>query len=319
MSEDADCIVIGGGPAGLTAATYLRRYHRAVLLLSQGPSRAQYIARTQNMPGYPGGLAGGTLLDQLQRQARRFGCALLPQRALRISGEAGAFRVDTGQRAFSGRTVLLCSGVEDRLPDALAGGWDAVGAGSIRLCPVCDAFEYTDAALCVLGSSEKAGRQALFLRGYSPHLTLLTDGVSPARWSAELRQRLAAAGVHTDERRITRIVSRPRRTTVTLADGDELAARALYVSLGCNVRSELATALGARCDEDGFLHVDQHQQTSVPGLYAAGDVVQSLSQIAVAFGQAAIAATAIHNRLREATQPQPPGRSDARPQPPPPG
>lgn len=123
--------------------------------------------------------------------------------------------------------------------------------------------------------------------------------------------------MRTDERRVARIDSRPRHTTVTLADGAQLAARALYVSLGSNVRSELATALGARCDEDGFLFVDQHQETSVPGLYAAGDVVQSLSQVTVAFGQAAIAATAIHNRLREAAQPQHPGRSDALPPPPP--
>ena len=87
------------------------------------------------------------------------------------------------------------------------------------------------------------------------------------------------------------------KVTVIVSDGESHVVDALYPALGCEVRSELATRLGARCTDQGNLHVDDHQQTTVPGLYAAGDVVSDLHQLSVASGHAAIAATAIHNKL----------------------
>jgi thioredoxin reductase (NADPH) len=303
MSDLSDCIVIGAGPAGLTAATYLLRYHRAVVLMGRGSSRAAYIRKTRNIPGYPRGVQGPALLTDLREQARQHGAQLVPQRARRLTGELGAFTLHTDEQIFRARTVLLCTGVRDRLPASLQGQWRAVSTGCVRLCPICDAYEFSGEPLCVLGSSEKTAREALFLRSYSGDVTVLSDGRPSSAWSGELHELLTALRVRIDERPIRSIQAGPTRVTMSFADGGERSARALYIALGCDVSSELAAGLGAETDDEGFLKVDQHQQTTVPGLYAAGDLVQSLSQIAVAFGQAAIAATAVHNSLRELAKP----------------
>lgn len=302
MSEPVDCIIIGSGPAGLTAATYLERYRRKVLLLGSGPSRASFIARTRNIPGYPRGICGSSLLDALHGQVRQYGARLLPLRAQRISGRLGAYDLCAGAEFLRSRTVILCTGVEDRLPPSLQGQWSAVREGAVRLCPICDAFEFTGTPLSVLGGTEKTAREALFLCGYSKDVTLFTDGARSSRWSSDLQTLLRVHSVRIEERPIVRIRAESDSVTITLDSGAEQSARVLYVALGCRVRTGLATDLGAETDDEGFLKVDPHQQTTVPGLYAAGDVVQSLSQIAVAFGQAAIAATAVHNTLRESFQ-----------------
>lgn len=297
MGELTDCIVIGAGPAGLTAATYLLRYRRTTLLLGQGPSRAALIKETRNLPGHPSGICGSALLSDLRRQLRQHGSGPVPARVQHISGARGGFAVHAGQQIYHARTVILCTGVRDHLPPHLNTPRHAVRAGCVRLCPICDAYEFAGAPICVLGSSEKAAREALFLRRYSPEVTLFTDGSPASAWSEELREQLRAADVQVDERPVLHISAQPARMTLAFRDGTSRVARALYVALGTRVRSELARGLGAETDDEGYLHVDRHQQTTVPGLYAAGDLVQSLSQIAVAFGQAAIAATAVHNSL----------------------
>lgn len=297
MGELTDCIVIGAGPAGLTAATYLLRYRRTTLLLGQGPSRAALIKETRNLPGHPSGIGGSALLADLRRQLRQHGSDPVAARVQHISGARGGFAVQTGQQIYHARTVILCTEVRDHLPPHLNTPRYAVRAGCVRLCPVCDAYEFADAPICVLGSSEKAAREALFLRRYSPEVTLFTDGSPASAWSEEVRAQLRTAEVQVDERPVLHIAAQPARTTLTFRDGTSRVAHALYVALGTRVRSELARELGAEANDEGYLHVDRHQQTTVPGLYAAGDLVQSLSQIAVAFGQAAIAATAVHSSL----------------------
>lgn len=149
----------------------------------------------------------------------------------------------------------------------------------------------------ILGRGERGAREALFLRTYSPQLTLLTDGERPESLAEPWRKRLQAAGVELLEAPVLAVRRTCKGVAVKLADDQSRRGRALYVALGVGVRTGLATALGARHDAQGYLEVDRHQQATVPGLYAAGDVVQSLSQISVGFGQAAIAASAIHQAL----------------------
>lgn len=306
MAVNLDCIVIGGGPAGLVAATYLARFRRRVRLLSEGPPRAAWIPRTRNVPAYPDGLVGRDLVGRLRRQAGRYGVALQAARvsALRREGEGFVAALPAGEVAAP--YVILATGVQDQLHPALEGQWGAVRAGAVRLCPICDAYELSDTPLLVLGRGVHGGREALFLRGYSARVTLLTDGRPAEELPAPLRRQLADAGVAVATAPVRHIHGERRGVVVATAGPAELRARALYIALGAQVRSGLAAALGAQRDPDGYLLVDPHQQTSVPGLYAAGDVVQSLSQISVAFGQAAIAASAVHNRLREAGVPTAP-------------
>lgn len=175
---------------------------------------------------------------------------------------------------------------------------DAVQARCIRLCPICDGHEAIDSKVAVYGPPSSALSHAVFMRTFSDDVTLLVPrGEAPP--DEALRRRAAEAGVALLSDRVgTLALVEGPQIEVTLADGAVHRFDTLYPALGCRVRSELAGNLGARCTEGGDIEVDAHQETSVPGLFAAGDVVAALNQLSVAVGHAAIAATAVHNRLR---------------------
>lgn len=310
MSADGhDCLILGAGPAGLVAAIYLARFRRTVALLDQGDSRVNLIARTHNTPGFAGGIDGPTLLARLREQAEAHGVMPLAAEVRALVRVEGGFRADyaglaEGQGAASlrARTVLLATGVRDRLPpfpDAL----EATRAGYLRHCPICDGYEAIDLALGVLGNGLHAAREALFLRGFTRRVTVLTDGTPLA---GEARTLLAGTGqdIAVEESALAGLARAGGRFVgVRTAAGASLAFDALYTALGARCRSELARALGACCDAEGGVVVDAHCRTDVPGLYAAGDVCSALNQIAVAMGHAAIAATDIHNALTHARLP----------------
>jgi thioredoxin reductase (NADPH) len=188
----------------------------------------------------------------------------------------------------------LATGAVDIEP-ALANLVLAVRRNLIRHCPICDGFEAISQPIGVIGDGSYALRQALFLRTYTHDVTLLPLGKSIALSGQELAQ-ARGAGVRLIQEPIVEITFHAAGAYVSAGD-TKLEFQALYSALGCDVRSELAISLGARAHEGKWVVVDEHQQSSVPGLFAAGDVVHGLSQIAVAMGQATIAATAIHNRL----------------------
>jgi thioredoxin reductase (NADPH) len=292
-----DCIVIGAGPAGLTAAIYLARFRRDIVLLDAGRSRAAQIPVTHNFPGYPDGIAGTALLQVLTRQAERYGAAITPGEVsgMRLRAD-GSFEVTTVERAHHAHTVLLATGCVDIAPD-WPGITDAVRGGYLRYCPICDGFEVVEKNVAVLGNGTHAAREALFVQHFTPEVTLLTGG-GPLQAAAAQCEQLRCAGIAVLEDEVQKGFVEDGGFVCCLAGERRLAFDSLYLALGCRMRSALATAQGARCSDEGELVVDAHMQTSVSGLYAAGDVVKALNQIAVATGQAAIAATDIHNRLR---------------------
>jgi thioredoxin reductase (NADPH) len=290
-----DCLIIGGGPAGLTAAMYLARYRRAALVVDDGASRAALIPASHNYPGFKG-IAGPDLLRRLREQAELHGAALKSGRvtALRQRDQRG-FLARWNGNEVSARTVLVATGLVDaHLP--IDGLDAAVWSGAVRYCPICDGFEAIDRRIGVIGSLTEAGRKALFLRTYSRDVVMFETGEESV--PVELRQRLKEAGVEQAGKPV-RAECTDDAVTVTLEGGRRVDLDVLYPAMGCEVRSELAVALGADCTEEGNLKVDTDQQTSIERLYAAGDVVSDLHQLAVATGHAAIAATSIHNRLSQ--------------------
>jgi thioredoxin reductase (NADPH) len=289
-----DCIVIGGGPAGLTAAIYLARFNRAVTVIDSGDSRARLIPKSHNYPGFADGIAGEELLRRLREQAASFGVRLIEGHAERLQKDATGFAVSWtgGDLASSG--VILATGLVDKCPPIprLA---DAIHQGLVRYCPICDGLEASDQRIAVLGHAADACGKALFLRSFSKTVSLLTpDGSRPGESDCN---ELDDAGVARPLAPVTSIDHGEGAVTVTLADRQRLTFDTLYPVLGCEVRSQLATALGASHNKTGCLKVNDHQQTTVTGLYAIGDVVSDLHQIAVATGHAAIAATHLHHAL----------------------
>lgn len=300
-ADPLDCLVVGGGPAGLTSAVYLARFRRRILLVDAGASRAALIPRSHNLPGFPDGIPGPDLLERQRQQAARYGVETTAGSVARLTHtDDGGFTADIDRPAgetdaVRTRTVLLCTGALDIEPD-LPDFADAIARGLVRHCPVCDGFEVIGQRLGVIGNSSHAIGEALFLRTWSEDVTLLTLG-RPIT-DADDSRRLREAGIRVVEAPVTEVTAEDDRITA-LCLGDDQPERfdTLYSALGCNVRSGLATAVGGRHDDSGSLIVDQHQRTTVPGLWAAGDVVSALNQISVAYGQAAIAATDIHRQL----------------------
>ncbi len=291
-----DCLVVGAGPAGLTAAIYLGRYMRHTLVVESGASRAALIPTSHNYPGFPEGIHGPELLRRLRLQALRYGARVRFGTVVTLEqNDDGDYVACVGDDYVTARSVLLATGVIDIEPD-LPDLTDAIQRGLVRHCPICDGYEVADQHVAVVGQGAKLAREALFIRRYTPHLTAFSTG-DASLVDPEHRASLERAGIRLVERAIRRVCTE-RGAVIGLETDDGQVHRfdTLYSALGEKPRSQLALKLGARCNGDGQILVDEHMQTSVPGVYAAGDVVCALNQISVATGHAAIAATAIHHR-----------------------
>ncbi|MCW4460282.1 FAD-dependent oxidoreductase [Sphingomonas sp. BT-65] len=294
-----DCIIIGAGPAGLTAAIYLARFHLSIRLFDCGSSRAALIPKTRNHAGYPEGVAGSELLRLMLTQAERFGAVRETLEVTRIEPLETGFAVHADGRTFPARAVLLATGVVNHRPegieDELHG--EALRRGLLRYCPICDAYEVTDQRIGVIGTGDHGMREAVFLRGYSADVTLIAPEAEH-RLDADCRAELDAAGIARIDGPCDGFRIEGERIGVGTANG-RMAFDTLYPALGSRIRSGLAIAAGANASKDGCLEVDDHQRTSIPGLFAAGDVVKGLDQISHAMGEAGVAATTIRNMLAQ--------------------
>lgn len=292
MKNDApfDCLIIGGGPAGLVAATYLGRFRRRALVVDAGDSRAGIIPKTRNVPGFPDGVDGALLLYLMRKHAVRYGAELASSSVSDITRRGSVFVVETALRHYSAQTILIASGaknIELDFPDHDA----AVKQGLLRYCPICDAFEVIDQRIAIIGNSSRSAAEREFLQTYSNHVTLFAaDEASRATMKADGAGELVIArGVRIGDGAI-----------LIQSDAGEHRFDTIYSCLGMKPRSDVAECLGVALDNTRAVITDKHQRTNVPFIYAAGDVVAALDQIAVASGHAAIAATAIHNDLRKA-------------------
>jgi thioredoxin reductase (NADPH) len=289
-----DAIVIGAGPAGLTAAIYLGRFRRRCLILENGESRARWIPTSHNIPGFAAGIGGEEFLSHLKEQALRYGAQLRHASVTHISMEDGLFCIRTAQGTYRSHFLLLATGVKDNLP-TIEGASEAILRSLMRCCPICDAFEAIDKRIAVIGDGLLGEREAAFLSDYSTEVTLLQVG-SP-RPGSDLRP-AGGGGIERVMIELSDLRLLEDRVVLRSAAGDR-SFDVIYLALGCSFQNQLARSLKARYEENGALVVNAHQETTVPRLYAAGDVVRGLNQVVVAAAESAIAATDIHNKLRE--------------------
>jgi thioredoxin reductase (NADPH) len=292
-----DCIIIGAGPAGLTAAIYLARFHLRIRLFDCGSSRAALIPCTHNHAGYPDGISGKDLLARMLAQAEKYGAVRELAEVTGLRPAETGFIARVGETDYPARAILLATGVVNHRPkmdDALHA--EALQRGLLRYCPICDGYEVTDKSVGVIGTGDHGSKEALFLRGYSRDVTLIApeNHDLPDEWAGELE----AAGIARVEGPCGNYAIENGRIAVDTAEG-RLSFDSIYPALGSRIRSGLAIQAGARAAEDGCLEVDDHQRTSVPGLFAAGDVAKGLDQISHAMGEAGVAATTIRNMLAE--------------------
>jgi len=295
-----DCLIIGGGPAGLTAAIYAARFRLSTVVVDMGHSRAALIPCTRNHAGFPDGISGADLLDRMRQQALRWGAGLRRSRVEALTGRAGGFaaRLADGERIMA-RAIILATGVTNHRPDIPEDiHAEGLRRGLIRYCPVCDGFEVSDCNVAVVGDGERAVREATFLRAYTERVTVFPT-TSNAAFNSDEHGKLASIGVRI-------LIGPPRRFRLESgglsleAGGRRWLFDSLYPAMGSSVHSDLAARLGAELTDVGCIKVDAHQRSSVAGLYAAGDVVIGLDQISHAMGEAGVAATTLRNDLAAA-------------------
>ncbi|HUD93027.1 NAD(P)/FAD-dependent oxidoreductase [Sphingobium sp.] len=294
--DPLDCLVVGAGPAGLTAAIYLARFRLSIGIVDAGKSRAALIPRTHNHAGFPGGIPGKELLARMRQQAAGFGASVRTGTVDVLTREGELLVAHLGEERLSARSVLLATGVVNNAPNIAPDAHDAaVEKGLLRYCPICDGYEVTDKRIAVIGTNRHGCNEAIFLRMYSRTITLIApDGDHALNDEERVLLRQADIALLSGPCGPMRIEG--NRIIVPAAEGD-VCFDTVYPALGSVIRSELATMLGADATDDGCLVVDSHQRTSVPGLYAAGDVAKGLDQISHAMGEAGVAATTIRNDL----------------------
>jgi thioredoxin reductase (NADPH) len=287
-----DCLVIGGGPAGLLAAVYLGRYRRSVQVIDAGESRAATIPESHNYPGFFG-ISGRELLGRLNAQACQYGAELLSGLVTSLRKDGNTFVATVAGSDVNARFIILATGLVDHCPP-IEGQPADCSSDVVRFCPICDGYEAIDRRVGVLGDFKNGGKKALFLRTYTKDVLLfLTETTEDEAWQEKIKK--GGVKVMGELKQIKRATE--STLTIVTRRGESYEVDALYPALSCTVRSDFATKLGASSSEDGNLVVDDHQRTTVDGLYAAGDIVTDLHQLSVAFGHAAIAATDIHNKL----------------------
>ena len=287
-----DVAIVGGGPAGLTAAIYLSRFLRSVVVLDGGNARAALIPLSRNCPGFPEGIGGEELLRRLRQQANDYGAETAQESVTSIEASDGSFTLSTTSGMVQASFVILATGIVDKAP-AIPDLRECIATALVRLCPVCDAYEAVGKKIGVVGPAHAALTEALFLRDYSSDVCILARGREDIGKPA--LQKAAGAGIEFWDYASVNVGA--SRLEVVMRDGTRRPLNIIYSAMGCDVRSELATSLGVDCDATGYILVGAHLETSVPGLYAIGDVAKALNQIAVGFGHAALAAAQINSAL----------------------
>jgi thioredoxin reductase (NADPH) len=258
-------------------------------------SRAALIPITHNYPGFADGIAGADLLRHLRLQAGHYGVTVEGVAVTALDRQDEVFEVSLGASSLLARSVILATGVEDLKPDIPE--WrEATLASIIRWCPICDGYEAIDKSIALIADAQMGFKHALFLRTYTRNLSLFVQGES-APLTARQRDTLSVNGIAVFDSRIRGFSIANNLAVVRGEDGKEHRFDAVYPMVGCAPRVELLKALAPRLDENNLLWVDEHQASSVSGLYAAGDVVHALNQMSVGTAHAATAATAVHHAL----------------------
>ena len=298
MAEPLDCLVIGGGPAGLTAAIYLARFHLDILVVDAGKSRASWIPCTRNHAGYPEGISGKELLEKMREQACKYGAKIQNEFVTKLERDeqTGLFTATWGSGTAEARSVLLATGVTNRRPPMDEELHDeALSRGLVRYCPICDGYEVTDKRVGVIGSDSHGVAEAIFIRSYTADVTLIAPDTA-LQLKPEDSKKLKDAGIECVDGPAQAVAIDKNCIVVDTAAG-HYVFDSIYPALGSDTHTQLAEMVGADLSSDACIKVDSHQRTSVDGLYAAGDVVIGLDQISHAMGEGGVAATTIRNDL----------------------
>lgn len=295
MPEPFDAVVVGGGPAGLSAALWLGRYRRRVVVFDAGAPRNEPAWAVH---GYPGLVDPSPveLRRRLYQQAQGAGAEIFDGEIVGVEGEKGSFLVRPKDgEAVHAKRVVLAYGLRDYVPD-VPGIGELFGT-SVFHCADCDGPAVADTRIGVIGWNRYAANLALYLRHFTETVSLFTDGraldVPP-----DALPILEHSDIAIHETKISGLIGHGGNITqAELDDGAIVRLDALFFHLGSEPRCELAEQIHCELDDDGYVRVDRGQETSEPGVHAAGDLTGHPHLASIAAAEGVRAALAIHRSL----------------------
>ena len=282
----ADVIILGCGPAGVSAALYTARAGLDTLILGKAGGSLLKTDKIENYYGFPEPVSGRELLENGAAQARRVGAKIVEDEAVGITFD-GQFAVNTASETYHSPFAVLATGSQRKSP-GLTGLPDFEGRG-VSYCAVCDGFFYRGKNVAVLGAGDYALHEAKELLPLAAKVTILTDGAEPA---ADFPSELTV-----ETKKLEALFGGDLLRGVRFADGTELAVEGVFVALGVAGSVDFARKLGVETNGSSIV-VDEHRQTNVPGLYAAGDCTGGLLQISKAVCDGAVAGTSVVKAFR---------------------
>ena len=292
-----DVVIAGGSAAGLSAALVLGRCRRSVLVCDDGHPRNEASHAVHCLLGNEG-IPPVKLLAKGRQELRAYGhVALHDDKLVSIEREQTEFTVTcaSGFRAAA-RKVLLTTGLQDEVPQI--DGIEALYGRTVHHCPYCDGYESSDKPIAVYGKGDKGAGLALMMKQWSADVVLCTDGESDI--SSRMRSRLEEHGIVLYGEKIVKLEgdNDGHLQRIRLIDGKAVDRSAMFFTTGCAQRSDLWKMLGCRRDEKGGIISDpETEESSVPGVYVAGDASRDVLLVAVAIAEGAKAAVAINRAL----------------------
>ncbi len=296
-AHDYEVLVIGGGPAGLSAALYLARFNRRVALFDSGRGRSGWGQMNYNYLGFPGGISVTELRARAREQVAAYPqVTILEQRIEELTRDGDLFTARGPADAWRAQALILCTGVVDQWPQF--DGWEEYVGHSVFWCLTCDGYSSRGMRLVVVGSHDEAACTALQLQRFTPHVMLLTNSADN-RIPPAAQERLEAAGIPLIHDQIERVTGHDGQLAALFTTGGLcIELDRIFSQQGAAPQNALALALGVKVNEAGYIVVDTEQKTSVPFVYAAGDVTYLHShQVATAVHEGAQAASAANYEL----------------------
>jgi len=295
--HEADVIIVGGGPAGLSAAIYLARYARSVALFDLGHGRSTHHQTNRNYLGFPGGIPTVELRQRGLEQLSVYDHVRVEHHKVeRLEATDDGFVASGEFGATAGRAVILAMGVLDHYPHFE--GWESYVGVSMFWCITCDGYESRGKKIVVVGHTNATAGEALQLSRLSSDITLITNSHAN-EIDDKHAARLAAAGIPVLHDKVHAAEGEAGQLhTLETEGGLSMPVEAFFVVQGATPETALATMLDVQLAENGYILIDTEQKTSVPGVYAAGDITQLHShQVSAAVHEGAQAASAANYYL----------------------
>jgi thioredoxin reductase (NADPH) len=296
-TSEYDVAVVGGGPAGLSAALYTTRLGHSTVMINRGGGRAAMMQDTHNLIGVTEDTAGMEFLQTGIEQIQAYGSEYVRDTVTNAKWtEDDRIHLTGGDVSVTAQKVVLATGFSDGRPDPPA----PRTARGLHYCLHCDAYMFVDAPVYVMGTDNSAAHVAMIMLNFTDDVDVLLDGEKPA-WDDETDKQLRAHPIDIVPEEVTGVENGDDGwlEAMEFADGTRRTYRGGFALYGSQYNTDLAEQLGCELNDDGTISVDDHGRTSADGVLAVGDVTQGHNQVPVALGQGAKAGLAIHYDLRE--------------------